>query len=174
MTDHSGNGSHGNDDIGASLFDAMGSHRSGPGNAASKMVEDILGSILNGPPRLGHPANPRHRSSDGGMRMFDLSRDLDEVFGDDDLFGGSPFGSSSDDPLDVLGKIFGDDVLDTMGKGEVKIMAIGPNGPHLVHSGEAKLSEWTGTTSKEFAATPKLNHQAAAIMRPTTQPRVTV
>lgn len=128
MTSHSGSDS--------SASDSTGEGSRGQGNTGG-MLSMIIKSIVEGPPRLGHPANPRGRSAFGrSSRPFDLS-DLD----DDDLFG-SISGRPSRDPLDMLGRILGEEALDKMmGKGELQVITIGPDGAHVLHTGEASFSD---------------------------------
>jgi hypothetical protein len=131
MTESNVGGLHSHDrDNGAGLPDSFSSGRRGPGNGTDDILGQIFESILKGPPRLGHPANPRRSG------LYSLSDDLDDVFGD------RPFGSRSGNPLDLLGEIFGDDDLDELfGKGQVTVTAIGPDGAHVLHRGEASISD---------------------------------
>ncbi len=116
-----------------------------PGGSGD-IIGSIIESILSGPRRNGHPANPRGGSPFGRSRSLS---ELEEI--DDDLFGGGPFGPGmSRDPIDMLGEIFGVEALDEiMGKGDVRVMAIGPDGPHMLHSGEAKFSDILRTKNGE-------------------------
>jgi hypothetical protein len=131
MTESNVGGLHSQDrDNGAGVPDSFSNGRRGPGNGADDILGQIFESILKGPPRLGHPANPRSVSPFGiGRSPFDL---------DDD----GPFSSRSGNALDLLGEIFGDDDLDELfGKGQVTVTAIGPDGAHVLHRGEASISD---------------------------------